>query len=409
MTKFPRLRPIEIIPFRHEGKDAFALRDPSGIAERTMVVSPAVVFLLERFDGARSLDAIAAEFRTATGMQLPDGTLEQLVDGLDAAHFLLSEGFAAHRESVIEAFRAAPFRAAAHAGSAYPEDRESLLDWYFSLEVDAIESEPDTELIGAAAPHIDVRFGGASCRQVHEALARRRPDLDTLVVLGTGHGAGEDLFTLTRQRYATPLRNLETDGELVSALESRLGRDRLFAAEILHKTEHSVEFQALFTALAAGDRTPPKLLPVLVGSFHPFLESGQEPWSSPLVRGFVETLREEIARLGRRTAILASIDLSHLGPRYGDERGLTRDEAARIEIADRELLRFAEDGDAEGFFFHNQAARDERRVCGFGALYLLLRLLPEARGTLLRYEQTTFPDTEDTVAHCAMLFERDRP
>jgi MEMO1 family protein len=147
------------------------------------------------------------------------------------------------------------------------------------------------------------------------------------------------------------------------------------------------------------------LLPVLVGSFHQFLETGAEPWSSPYVRSFVDALREESDRLGRNVAYLASIDLAHLGPRYGDSRGLTPDEAARIEVADRELLRFAEDGDAEGFFCHNQLAKDERRVCGFGALYLLLRLLPGARGTLLRYERTTFPDTEDTVTHCAMVFE----
>ena len=135
--------------------------------------------------------------------------------------------------------------------------------------------------------------------------------------------------------------------------------------------------------------------------------TGVEPFSTPYVRGFIETLREQIVKLRRRVAVVASIDISHQGPRYGDARGLTDDEAARIEVADRELLRFAEDGDAEGFFRHNQAAKDERRVCGFSALYTLLRLLPGARGTLLRYEQTTFPETEDTVAHCAMVFLQD--
>jgi hypothetical protein len=104
---------------------------------------------------------------------------------------------------------------------------------------------------------------------------------------------------------------------------------------------------------------------------------------------------------------LASIDLAHLGPRYGDADGLDEERARQVERDDRALLAFAEAGDPEGFFRHNQAVMDERRVCGFSALYTLLRLLPGARGRLLRYTQTTFPGSIDTVSHCAMMFYRD--
>jgi AmmeMemoRadiSam system protein B len=405
---YPKLRAIEIIPFHEDGNRQFALRDPTGLAEQTIAVSPPVLFILERLDGTHDLETIRSEFEAAAGSKLPRAQLEQLVASLDAAHFLESPSFLAHRDQVIQAFRSAPSREAQHGGLAYPTDPESLRDWYFSLEpkIDG-KFQSDGRLVGAAAPHIDTRYGGASCRLVHESLVERRPDLDTLVVLGTGHCAGEDLYTLTPQNYGTPLGALATDRELLDGIVQRVGGDALFSAEILHRGEHSVEFQAVFAALANTSRTPPRLLPVLVGSFHQFMEGGIEPWSSPFVRGFVEATQEEVAKLGRRVAYLASIDLSHLGPRYGDERGLTQDEAARIETADRELLRFAEEGDAEGFFRHNQLAKDDRRVCGFAALYTLLRLLPGARGSLLRYEQTTFPETEDTVAHCAMVFEID--
>lgn len=405
----PKLRAIEVIPFENGAERGYALRDPTGMASQTLAVSSAVIYILQRLDGAHDLPSIRREFQSETGFALSMQQLEGLIESLENAHFLEGPSYEAHREAMIRAYREQPVRKPMHAGEAYPDTPDALRDWYFSLEPKAdTEFEVRGRLIGAAAPHIDSRFGGASCRLVHEQIARLRgDDLDTLVVLGTGHCAGEDFFTLTRQHYATPARTLETDIELVDALAHRLGEDRLLRSEVLHRNEHSIEFQAVFADLAFAGRQPPMLLPVLVGSFHEFVESGRDPWSDPRVRGFVETLQEELVRLGRRPAFLASIDLSHLGPRYGDRRGLTREEAARIEISDRELLRFAEDGDVDGYFEHNQAAKDERRVCGFAALYTLLRLVPHARGSLLRYEQTTFPHTEDTVAHCAMLFEED--
>ncbi len=58
-----------------------------------------------------------------------------------------------------------------------------------------------------------------------------------------------------------------------------------------------------------------------------------------------------------------------------------------------------------GFFAHNAECGDARRICGFSALYTQLRILRQARGTLLRYDQTTFPGSQDTVSHCSMVFE----
>lgn len=400
---YPKLRPIEIIPFDEGGKKAFALRDPTGLAPQSLVVTPAVVFILQRLDGRHDLEAIRRDLVQVSGQPLPLAQLQSLIAGLDEARFLEGPAFEAHRKSVIAAYRRAPRREPTHGGMAYPLEPDELKRWHSELTFEPV-APAGGELVGAAAPHIDVRFGGASCRQVHSQLRARRGDADTLVVLGTGHCAGEDLFTLTRQHYGTPVGTVETDLELANAIAKQLGEE-LFAAEILHAQEHSIEFQALFAALEHGGAAP-RMLPILVGSFHPYLENGVDPWKTDYVRRFVETLSEQVGKLGRRVAYLASIDLSHLGPRYGDERGLSEAEAKKVEADDRALLRFAEQGDAEGFFRHNHECKDARRVCGFSALYTLLRLLPGAKGRLLDYRQTTFPQTSDTVAHCSMVFER---
>jgi len=419
----PKLRHVEVVHFQHEGQDMILLRDPTGVSEAQLAVSPAAAAVMALMDGTRDVEAIRAAI-TLRGGEIETFHIQGLVDALDKAHLLESPQFEQRFAEVLKEYRDAPFRSHRHAGDSYPEQAEELRAWFTSLDTSHELDEPDESnesdsrprLVGAAAPHIDLRFGGASNAIAHRERVSRDGDADTLVVLGTGHMAGDDLFTLTRQDFSTPLGTVETDVELCDALARRYGEDKAFAAEILHRSEHTVEFQAVFLRLFAEDavaqrsktskaRKTPRMLPVLVGSFQRFLAEGIEPYSDPDMRAFVDGLNEAVDELGRRIHVIASIDLSHLGPRYGDEQGLSADQAAEVEAADRALLRFAEQGDAEGFFRHNLACQDQRRVCGYSALYTLLRVLPNARGRLVRYEQTTFPGTEDTVSHCAMLFE----
>ncbi len=232
-------------------------------------------------------------------------------------------------------------------------------------------------------------------------------DLNQVVILGTGHAAADHPYTLTRQHYGTPLGRVETDVELVEEIARRAPVDP-FEAELLHEQEHSIEFQAVFHRLARGPDGP-RIVPVLCGSFHEFVETRRRPLDDERVRGFVEAVRAAVGETGRRVQYLASIDLSHMGPRYGDEEGLDEEGFLRVEKADRDLLARAAAGDLDGFFEHQVFCRDERRVCGFSALYTLLALVPGLRGRLLRYEMTTFPGTKDTVGHCAMAFSRESP
>jgi AmmeMemoRadiSam system protein B len=101
---------------------------------------------------------------------------------------------------------------------------------------------------------------------------------------------------------------------------------------------------------------------------------------------------------GRRVCFVASADLAHLGPHYGDPRAPTPAEAAALERRDRETLAFVERGDAAGF--HRDALRDDerRRLCGLAPIYAALR----ASGTgarVLHYERWT--DGVDSVSFAA--------
>ncbi len=59
---------------------------------------------------------------------------------------------------------------------------------------------------------------------------------------------------------------MKTDADFIDRMSSHYRGD-LFADELLHRNEHSIEFQALFLKWALGNRDF-TVVPILVSSFH---------------------------------------------------------------------------------------------------------------------------------------------
>src|SRR5258708_36239068 len=104
---------------------------------------------------------------------------------------------------------------------------------------------------------------------------------------------GPQLFTATRKDYMTPLGAVETDHDLVGRLAARYTQGDLFAEELLHRNEHSIEFQALFLAWALGTEGY-KIVPILVGSFHEMTVNGTTPVSDERVGVVAWALTDEV-------------------------------------------------------------------------------------------------------------------
>ena len=93
--------------------------------------------------------------------------------------------------------------------------------------------------------------------------------------------------------------------------------------------------------------------------------------------------------------ILASADLAHVGPRFGDSRPMTPGQLREVADADREMLAAVEAGDAEALFRAVARDGDRRRICGLPPIYAMLRILAGTQGRLLRY--SLWPDPQGTV------------
>ena len=394
---------IEPVPVNVEGERLIALRDPEELTPETALVQPGALPVLEYFDGANSAEDIRVDLARRGAGFISIDEIQALADALDRCFLLDNDRYRLERERRAEAFAAAPLRLARHAGAAYPEDadgaRAFMQEMLDAAGAGAAEPKPLARLV---APHIDLRLGADVHGHAHQRLrASGRPDV--VVVLGVCHASAETRFILCRKDFETPLGTVPLDTAFATALEHRLSAD-LTREQLLHKNEHSIEFQALWLAHLWPD-DPPAIVPILVGSFHDLVLRRDSPREDETVEAFIAALRETIDEDERRVVVLASVDLSHLGPQYGQREGLDADGEKALETADRALLRHVEEGDAESFF--SGIAKDEnaRNVCGLAPVYVTLRL-GGGGGKLVRYGQGRIdPDTGSVVSYAAVAFE----
>jgi AmmeMemoRadiSam system protein B len=400
----PRLRPLEAFPIDRKGQKLLGLRDPSGLTDAVATLPPAAVAVVQLCDGDSSREEICAEFQRRYGSPLPRETLDRLLDQLDQAYLLDSERFRLYSAEIFGAFARSPTRPAHLAGKSYPADGALLsaeLDRFFDPPHGPGRPNASARALPRAlvAPHIDFARGGPAYAWAYKPLAEAATLPELVVVFGTDHNGAEQPFTLTRKHYETPLGACSTDvalvDELVRQLDHKLGNgaaQALFRDEHHHRGEHSLEFQMVWLRHTWRERMDGiKVLPILCGSLHDFVESGKPPRSDRRVDVFLSTLVELVG--ARPTVWIAGADLAHVGPRFGDEQPLDPGDRGSLERRDQQTLDAVARGDANAWFGEIQKERDRRRVCGLPPIFAMLECARPGAGTLAAYAQC--PADED--------------
>jgi AmmeMemoRadiSam system protein B len=397
--EYPRLRPIEAFPAEVRGQQVLCLRDPEYYCQGVVYLPAVTASILGLFNGQHSLLDIQEAFVRRFGTLLFREQLLEVIRSLDEHHLLDSPRFAAHRMAVEEGFRQAQTRPACFAGKSYPAERDALrqqLDSYFGAAEGPRDTPPSPAaagLRGLVVPHIDFARGGPCYAWGYREL-EGTPPVDRWVILGTVHAPITRAFALTRKDFETPLGTAETDREFMDRLLATVGSAYL-EDEPAHRGEHAIEFQAVFLRHRLPQQSGVRIVPILCGSLHRCVEERRTPTQDSEIEAFVAGLRDTLSALGGRSVILASADLAHVGPRFGDPRPITPGQLREIGDADREMLAAVEAGDAEALFHAVARDGDRRRICGLPPIYAMLRVLGGVRGRLLRYSQ--WPDPQGTV------------
>jgi AmmeMemoRadiSam system protein B len=391
----PCLVPLQAKPVELEdGTQAFALTDPHGALDGAAIVPPQVYFVLAHFDGRRDHAAIVRDVGAA-GLGVTREIVADLARQALEVGLVHGPAFQRRRAEALAAFRSGP-RPPICAGGAYPDDADGL-----AAQLEGCYRAPGGPGLRQAgsragegarllvAPHIDIPRGAAGYAHAYAAL--EGCDAELFVVFGTAHASPPHLFTLTRQDYVTPLGAVPTDRAIVDALAGELGEDEVLADELVHKGEHSCEFQVVWLRWLLGDR-PFRVLPVLCSSI------SHLPDPAAATRPFLDALARATA--GRGVCYVAGADLAHVGPMYGDERPARPEELSALGAQDRATMAVLSSGDADAF--HRLATLDDerRRLCGVAPIYAAVRASGRA-ARLLHYEQWT--DGVDMVSFAAAV------
>ena len=406
---YPRLRgEIDAAPALRDGETYYILYDRAGVAPSRLLVSPMGLLIAGLLDGASSVLDISDTLNREYGGGAACREVEKIIAALDESLFLDGSRFQDFQAQAARDFRAASVRRPGSAGSAYDSDPEAL-----RAELDRMlaEAPPPEEKAapgaafprGVVAPHLDYMRGAAGYGQVYRHLAALPPPR-TVVVIGTAHVPLHERISLCEKDFETPLGTVSVNRYLAGRIRRALAPCADVDRDVLaHRGEHSIELQAVWLRHVYGDSVA--IVPLLAASVGEFLDGDREPAEAPGDPAFhrlADCLAEAVGEGG--VMIMASADLAHVGPRFGDSAEVSHSFLAEVEEVDREYLEALAAGPVAGL--ESLAAHGDRHhVCGSACIFALGLALPGARPRLLGYHQAVTPEMRQAVSYAAMVVD----
>lgn len=401
----PSLRAdIELLPTLYQGMKAVLIRDPLGLIEKPILLQGETLEFLSLIDGKRNIRDIQLEIiRRRGGVLINSQDVKRFVSELDSALLLDSEFYRREKKRIIAEYSLLEVRTAFHAGCSYPAEAdklESYLNSFFSEPKPCLEIK-DKEIIALISPHIDLEAGRRVYAQAFQSIKGSHPQ--RVILIGTGHSLRDSFLSLTEKDFVTPLGRVKTDKNWVKKLKEA-GREAVSVDDIVHRSEHSLEFQLIFLQHLFGSGF--SLIPILCSSFHSVLEKVSRPSEIPGMDSFLEVLKLSAEELASDTLLVAGVDFSHIGPKFGhDQRASSLLLEARKH--DNLLIDSACRVDVESFWAETRRVKGRYNVCGFSAVSCLLEVLRDARGCLLDYELWHEEATQSAVSFAAIAFVKN--
>jgi len=397
----PLRRDLEFYPVQLQGKQYVLIRDHLGLVQEGKAVEIPLYQFMALLDGTITLrDLQMALMRQGGGMLVSSEEVKSILAHLDESFLLESEQFKRAKDAVVAEFVSKTVRPSSHSGRAYPADPHDLkrkLDEILALEPDSPRLEG--KVLGLVAPHIDLSVGGRVYSRAYQTLRGMSPK--TVIILGTGHQMTQDLFALSEKGFETPLGVAECDRSWVEKLKAA-GGHLTAKDDLVHRTEHSIEFQVLFLQHILPKESF-RIVPILCGNLQTTLPAYERKAYREKAGDLLEAAKDILDQTRDQSLVVAGVDFSHIGPKFGHEMP-AQYMKGQIEVHDRALLDSLTALDADSFWKESWRVKDQYNVCGFAALACLLELLPACKGRTLGYEMWHEEATRSAVSFAAVVF-----
>ena len=118
---------------------------------------------------------------------------------------------------------------------------------------------------------------------------------------------------------------------------------------------------------------------------------------------FLEALSGILSDGDHETLVVAGVDFSHIGPKFGHNMPATHIQS-QSEMHDQNLLKAFSNMQPDAFWEESVRVKDQFNVCGFSAMACLMEILPPSRGQVLGYEVGHEEPTKSAVSFAAVGF-----
>ncbi len=396
----PRLRSdIEVFPYTHQGHQGLLIKDTIGIITEPIFLFGLTLELIRYINGKRSIKEIQLSYVRDIGGTI-NGLEEivQLIVQLDSLFLLDSELYQQKKASIMTEYLRLPIRKAILAGNSYPQDPVELkdyLDGIFSQYHCSQEVEAD-KIQALLAPHIDIRVGERVYAKAYHAIKPLSPN--KIILLGTAHNLQNSLIAVTEKDFETPLGRVETDKMLVKELK-KTGQQVISDNDFVHRNEHSLELQLIFLQYLFGKDF--SIVPILFGSFHNLLTRVVSPEKISGMKDVLDILRAYFNENISETVIVAGVDFSHVGLKFGDPFPAAN-MLSETQKHDEKLLEAIYKNDVREFWKLTKDVNDKYKCCGFSTIASLLEIIPNSKGRLLDYDVYKEDMTQSAVTFAAV-------
>ncbi len=401
----PALRmDLDFQPSPAADQPGLLIRDSFHFSDTTLIIPPYLLRFLTFFDGQHTRSQLLSEIGKVASRENSPRLEAHLRDTLESAGFLHGPRFDALKSQALKAFQQAPVRVSSHAGAAYPADAAELRQYLGgNLRAHRNGHAGSSAPLAIAAPHISFEGGWQSYAAMISMLESANPD-SLFVVMGTSHYGEPGRLGLTAKPFETPLGTTRAEPELAAALCAACP-DAVVEEDYCHAIDHSVEFHVMLLQYAV--RPDVRVLPLLVGAYIEPMRTGGLPQDSPALHQAFQALRSIASEANSNLVWLLSVDMAHMGRRYGDDfsANALSGKMASVEELDRTRIDMLAQGNATSFW-HDVNQRDaELKWCGSSTLYTFSQVYPEARAKLLSYQQWNI-DPESVVSFGTLAFHR---
>ena len=385
----PALRRIHPVPMQRENQLFLGLQDPCGLSSQMMVVPPQAFQVMQLFNGTRTVDEIVVAMKITDAAPLVE--LLKKLDEFGLVWGPTCEALEDKKKAELVAAGAFPAAATKSLGEDPAVIRKQLEQWLDEAE----DSGIDEPICGLVACHLDYQRGHPVFAASYRAVAKG-PKPDRVVILGSNHFGLGDGVTVSDLGFESPLGRVPVDAGVIARLRTKTG-DKLFKDILDHLPEHSIQLQLLWVQHLFGN------VPVVAALIpDPNIGLIADDGARVGMQEFIKVLDEVLAAEGGRTLFIASADLSHAGPAYGEQADVNDQRRREVEAHDRAMMKAFIDS-PDTFVAGMLETKNPTRWTSVGAMAAVAKLAKPSAIELIDYRQAVDEQGKALVSTASMV------